>query len=130
MTYQAKSRFVCSYRGESDHEYKGKRYACRSFAAPGDGQTPTSADGHYNGDYFFTGILPTVGTIRNDDASLFHEFPPDDVCAMFPDYVPARWNADFSGLEYRGEKPETVVIHRLTWAKALWEANERLYASV
>jgi hypothetical protein len=102
-----KPQFVCSYRGAADYSYKGRQYVVRSFAVPGPGPTPTSADGHYNGDYYFTGILPSVGTIQVDHYP--HEFPPDEVCAFFPDCVPARWNADFTALEYRGERPETVT---------------------
>jgi hypothetical protein len=105
-----KPRFMCGFRGETDWEFKGRKYATRSAACPGDGRTETSADGWYNGDYYFVGILPAVGTIRNDDSKHFHEFPPDEVCALFPDYVPARWLPDFSALEYKGEKPQTITV--------------------
>jgi hypothetical protein len=95
-------RFVCGYRGATDYVYKGRKYVVRCFACPGPGATPTSEDGYYNGDYYRTGILPSVGTVMCDDSEHRHDYPPADVLAYFPNHVGARWRPDFSAVDYIG----------------------------
>ena len=99
--FQDKPQFISSYRGEADYLWRGRRWSVRDFAHD---------DGHYNGEnYFRDGILPTVGTVRGYSSDDFHDFPPAELMAHFPDHVGARWNADFSALEYDGDTPETVT---------------------
>jgi hypothetical protein len=93
-------RFVCGYAGETDYTYKGRKYAVRHWA--GD-------DGKYNGDYYATGIRPLVGCIRSDDSKHWHEFPPAEVLAFFPDMVGARFTADYR-VEYMGGSQPPVVV--------------------
>jgi hypothetical protein len=104
-----KPKNECGYRGASYWVYKGRKYITRTSAIPGDGPTATSQDGHYNGDYYYVGILPAVGTIMADDSAYFHDFPPAEVCAHFPDFTPARWTADWK-IEYQGEPPQTTNL--------------------
>lgn len=88
-----KIQFKVSYRGEAEYWYGGHEYCVRFFA---------NDDGYYNGNYYQTGIEPFVGTLRNRRD--FHEFPPQDVLevfkAEFPGIVGARYNSDFTEVEY------------------------------
>lgn len=100
-------RFVCGYRGETEYDIGGEKYATRYWAS---NEGPYG--GHYNGDYFAAGILPFVGTVRCLDAKKFGEFPPAHIVALFPGFVAARYptGADgrimfHCGAEYCGDKP-------------------------
>lgn len=109
-------RWVCSYRGEAEYHWQGRKFAVRTSAYD---------DGYYNGDYFETGIRPFVGTIRCDDCGRRFEFPPAEVCALFPDHEPARYLPEFVGVEYlSGKQPETVIdkaghVVAVFWARLL-----------
>jgi hypothetical protein len=78
--------FHLSYAGEAEYDIRkdGRllgRVSVRTF-----GNSRLA----YNGDYFQTGILPQVGTVRWDSSSKWHEFPPAEVVALFPGYVGCR----------------------------------------
>ncbi len=92
-------RFVFSYRGAADYVVKGRKYSVRSFAHD---------DGYYNGNYFAEGVRPLVGCVRSDESAYWHQFPPAEVLALFPDHVGARFTQDY-GIEYvTGHAPEVV----------------------
>lgn len=89
-----KPQFKVSYRGEAEYWLGGKEYCVRFFA---------NDDGHYNGNYFETGIRPFVGTVRNRRD--FFEFPAQEVLEIFaqefPGIVGAKYaQDDFSTVEY------------------------------
>jgi hypothetical protein len=88
-----KPRFKVSYRGEAEFWFNGREYCVRIFA---------NDDGHYNGNYFQSGILPFVGTVRNRRE--FFDFPPSEVIEAFaeeyPGIVGARYTEDFKSVEY------------------------------
>jgi hypothetical protein len=129
-TTNDKPRWTCSYRGNADYLWRGQKWRVRSHACPGGGATATSADGHYNGDYYFKGILPAVGTVMADDSERFHQFPPAELMAHFPLYVGARWLDDFSAIVYDGPAPEHFT---LPWGDvttpAIHEESERFWRS-
>jgi hypothetical protein len=88
-------QFVSSYAGESDYLVNGRKYRIRYFAIP----TMSYADG-----VFAREILPAVGTVRAYDSGGFYQFPPDDVVALFPGFIGARYAQDWT-MEYNGPAP-------------------------
>ena len=113
-----KSRFICSYQGESDYEWNGKRYHCRWTESP-----PSST-----GD---TGRR-SVGTVRPFCGDTL---PPEELMAHFPGYVPAGYLPDGTGDTHTFETtagdievlnrswqcpdpPHTVEIDGKLWAAA------------
>ena len=80
----ATKHFVVSYAGESEYDIRGDdhriigRVAVRTFG---------NRNGAWNGDYFETGILPSIGTVRWESHPQWMEFPPADIVALFPGYV-------------------------------------------
>lgn len=92
--HRVSGRFASSYQGETDYEYSGRRYAVRHHAC----------DYGYNGDYFETGILKQLGCVFRVNG-MADGYPPDDVIAAFPAYVPLtatfEWVDDPNG--YRGK---------------------------
>jgi len=117
-----KAEFSLSYAGESEYlirqNYKpiGK-VRVRTFGNK-------RMEPEYNGDYFQTGILPTVGTVMWKDCDKFHEFPPREIVALFPGYVGCRlilhpttpgftirdegFQWPTSEYQYDGPKPELI----------------------
>jgi hypothetical protein len=118
--------WICSYRGAADYTWRGKKYVVRSFGCPGTTPTPTSEDGHYNGDYYRTGILPCVGTVMCDYSGGRHEFPPAELCANFPNHVPARWTEHFATVEYATPRAPLIID---TCGYATTEEIARQYAA-
>lgn len=106
-----KPRFKCGYAGETEYEWRGNRYSVRSQA---------SWPERYNGDYFWKGVLPLCGCIRADSLALWHQFPPEELCAFFPEYTPARFRADYS-VEYKGPAP---IVHETTTERSPWRSWE------
>ena len=80
------SHFYLSYAGESEYDIRDNgrlvgRVSVRTFG---------NRRIVYNGDYYQTGILPTVGTVRWQSSSQWHEYPPAEVVALFPGFVGCR----------------------------------------
>ena len=78
--------FYLSYAGESEFYIRrdGRpigRVSVRHFG---------NSRMEYNGDYFQTGILSQIGTVRWSSSEQWRDFPPDDVVALFPGYVGCR----------------------------------------
>lgn len=78
--------FRVSYAGEVEYDIRqdGRilgRVAVRYFG---------NSRMAYNGDYFKTGILPQVGTVRWESSRQWHEFPPSELVALFPGFVGCR----------------------------------------
>lgn len=83
----------------------GVKYSVRTFAMP---------DGSHRADYWPT-VLAEVGTVRAYHFPEATQFPPADVMAEFPGYVPARINPERAyAVEYQGEPP-TVFLNHLGW---------------
>ena len=74
-------RFLVSYAGEAEYEIGGRAYSARYH-----GSTKAS----WNGDYFETGIKPSIGCVRYRDSDRWSEFPPAEVVALFPGFVGQR----------------------------------------
>lgn len=89
-------RFKVSYDGESEYDVGPYTVRVRRFA-----HARNTRD-----DYFPT-VRKQVGTIMNRDYGNYHKFPPPEVCAFWPDAVPARWTEDFQ-VEYLGPAPRIV----------------------
>jgi hypothetical protein len=109
--------WTVGFRGETEYEFKGRTYRVRTSAYDG---------GFYNGDYYETGILPFVGCISVGSGGNYQQFPPDELCALFPEYVPARYLPDFAGVEYLGEKPAVTTakwghVYAVAWVLELVE---------
>ena len=78
----------------------------------------------YNGDYFTTGILPQVGTVRWASSSQWHEFPPREIVNLFAGFVGCRLvfhpttpglrvtdkNYELPTVEYQYDGPAPVLI--------------------
>jgi len=108
---ETKPKFKVSYRGAADYTFQGREYVVRSFAHD---------DGHYNGNYYETGIEPFVGCVS--DRREFHTFPPQEVIEAFqeehPGIVGAKYAEDsFKDIEY--------TDHRQIWIK---ENDSTVYA--
>ena len=78
--------FYLSYGGESEYDiYDGARklgrVAIRHFG---------NRAAAWNGDYWETGILPQIGTVRWESPKQWRDFPPVEVVALFPGFVGAR----------------------------------------
>jgi hypothetical protein len=78
--------FFLSYAGESEWDIRDNgrlvgRVSVREFGNSRMG---------YNGDYFETGILQQVGTVRWYSCSHYDEFPPAEIVALFPGFVGCR----------------------------------------
>jgi hypothetical protein len=71
-----------SYQGATSYEMRGFHWEVRSHAED---------DGHYNGDYYETGIEPVCGCVylRSDVC----KFPPEWISVCFPCYTPSRWDS-------------------------------------
>lgn len=93
---QAKPKFICSYMGLFEYEINGKRYELRKEGHD---------DGHWNEGVYENSVIPTIGTIR---AFCSDDFPPEEVCAMFPGWVPCKWDSDLKKIVYRGDPPQIV----------------------
>lgn len=109
-----KPRFFCGYDGVTTYEYHGKRYEVR-YCCDDD---PRRNHYNYTPEEWQAQVVPTIGTIMNE--SNRREFPPAEVVAHFPDAIPARFNADFTAVEYDGPTPEilhTQIYRRLIWKK-------------
>lgn len=105
-----KPRFKVSYRGEADYLFEGKEYRVRFFAED---------DGHYNGDYYQTGIEPFVGCLSHKHD--FHEFPSPAVLEAFqeenPGIVGARYTDERCAKVEYTEPPQTRRKGRTVYAK-------------
>ena len=101
-------KFKVSYRGESDYTYNGKEYCVRYFAHD---------DGHYNGDYYRTGIAPFVGCLRNRRD--FFEYPSaaalEAVSEEYPGIVGAKYSEDFTKVSYT-DVPRTNIRNGTVYA--------------
>ena len=80
---------------------------------------------------FWGTLLGLVGTVRwsyqPHVVSCNQQFPDAELAAHFPDYVPARYTADYNTIEYDGEPP--VLIATSSGFKSLREttAHNQLY---
>lgn len=77
-------------------------------------------------DWYANGILPAVGAVRYVNFPLTEQFPSDAIMALFPGFVPARWDSATNAIV--AKQPPAVVRTRQgwLWAKA-WidEMTER-----
>ena len=89
-------QFVSSYMGEFDYTINGKRYRQRV-------STSEYERSVCNVGVFEREVLPCVGTVRGEPGI----FPPPEVMAEFPGYVPARWNPETNIIETDGT-PDVV----------------------
>jgi hypothetical protein len=92
-------RFLVSYAGEVEFEYKGERYEVRHRSFPG----PWA-------DYDGT-IVPWVGTVRvgyRPGPLGRNQFPPDDLLALVPGYVGAKYDPEAKTIEYHPGPPQVV----------------------
>ena len=90
-------QFVSSYMGEFDYTINGKRYRQRV-------STSEYERSVCNVGVFEREVLPCVGTVRGEPGI----FPPPEVMAEFPGYVPARWNPETKAIETDGT-PDVVT---------------------
>lgn len=107
-----KPTFFCGYDGVATYEYHGKRYEVR-FCCDDE---PKRNHYNYTPEEWQAQVVATVGTIMNEGNR--KEFPPAEVSAHFPGATPARFNADYSAIEYDGPTPATVhspLYHRIIW---------------
>jgi hypothetical protein len=116
-----KPQFKVSYRGESEYELNGRTYRVRYFAQD---------DGHYNGDYYKTGIEPFVGCLSNKHDE-HHKFPSSETIeafrAVYPGIVGARYvNNAFTEVEYTSE-PQTGWKGDTLYAKWWLDCIAKLY---
>lgn len=74
-------RFRLSYAGEVEYYVGRDLFSARYFGNP---------DMPWNGDYFETGIKPSIGCVRYADSSRWHEFPPPEVMELFSGFVAQR----------------------------------------
>lgn len=92
-------RFRVGYAGETSYTYKGREYNIQTHSM--------GTDFSWN-----EGVLEykkqLVGTLRNGNSDQFHQYPPDEVIAFFPGYIPMRWTADWKP-EYLGGVPPAVM---------------------
>lgn len=87
---------ICSYQGATDYDINNQRYEVRYRpCAMSEGKR-------------YTESIPFVGTVTRSHGR--QEFAPADIVALFPGYVAARWNADFSAVEYLpGAQPSVTM---------------------
>lgn len=117
-------RFISSYQGQTDYDYKGRRYGVRCFAHD---------DGHYNrsgcetGSYYEKGIEPLVGCLFHQSGGGYHDFPSPEALAIarqsYPEIVGARWLPGFTGIEYQEPRP---ALFRTKWGYVMpkWYAED------
>ena len=89
-------RFVSGYMGEIDYLVDGARY--RQRVSTSEYERSICNDGVFERE-----VLPCVGTVRGEPGI----FPPPEVMAEFPGYVPARWNPETNAIETDGT-PDVV----------------------
>ncbi len=93
--------FRVSYAGEVEYDIRkhGRilgRVAVRYFG---------NSRMAYNGDYFTTGILPQVGTVRWASSTQWQEFPPRDIVSLFHGFVGCR-------LVFHPRTPNLPITHK------------------
>jgi len=102
-------RFKLSYAGAVEYDiYDGYRKIAtvetRHFA---------NSRMDYNGDYYETGILPQVGTVRYLHHSDWLEFPSEEIAALFPGFVGQRLvfhgSGDETSVEYQYNGPAPIL---------------------
>ena len=99
---ERKPEFKVGYGGETAYTWRGKEWTvCHHSMNSG-----FWAKGYHAEKIAKTGTITSRGN--------YHEFPPDELCAWFPGYIPARWSADFKTLEYKGGVPPVVVPDELS----------------
>jgi len=108
-------QFIASYRGESDYTIGGKRYSVRHWG---------NDDGHYNGDYYATGIRPLIGCVRFHHYPDFHVFPSQEVMDLFPGFVAARLAHDTYAAEYINDAKPDLVLTSWGYEYPRWLAEQ------
>jgi len=78
--------FKISYAGEVEYDIRRDGLLIGRVAARYFGNSRMA----YSGDYFETGILPQVGTVRWESSAQWCQFPPPDVVSLFPGFVGCR----------------------------------------
>ncbi len=97
-----KAIFACGYAGETDYDIRDMATGrIVTKVAVRDGAWINFG---WNGDYFETGIKPTIGTVRFYSSTDWHNFPSAEIVALFPGYVGARFTTDYA-VEYDGPAP-------------------------
>jgi hypothetical protein len=89
MTQTLRPQFESSYQGSATYWVAGKQYELRAFARD---------DGHWTN---WPETRAQVGTIRFKHYPDFGDFPPAEVCALFPGYTPARYIGHPLVIEYQ-----------------------------
>jgi hypothetical protein len=104
--------FKVGYRGEVEYDVGGVRYSTQARAWDG---------GYYQPGVYEREVAPKVGCLfRTHNPS---EFPPPEVCALFPGWVPCRWNPEARRIEYQGGPP--AVRHDDVWGGLIAEVAHR-----
>lgn len=90
-------KFKVSYNLECEYEIGGRLYRVRhgchhSIIRP---------------DYL-PKVIALIGTVIHKNE--VHTFPAQEIVALFPGMVGARWTEDFQAVEYDGPKPETETV--------------------
>jgi hypothetical protein len=113
------TRMIASYKGETEYDINGTRYAVRFRAFDDDRQT--FAPGVFDRE-----IVPHVGTIYR-----YHErhlWPDAAIVALFPGYIASRWNPETNATEYRAdESPATEREAGALVAAAQTKADRELW---
>lgn len=120
-----KPRWVCSYRGQLEIEWRGKRYELQYSA-----EDWVPGVWNYTKDEYERQVVARVGTIMSYIPR--GDFPPDELAEFYPGYVLAKFDpSDWSVIYKDGKKPETVYSNlygtlAAQRAKELVELNVRL----
>jgi hypothetical protein len=94
-------QFVVSYDLQCEYRIGDRCYRVRSGAH----------EGNTRSEYYWSGVVPMVGTVSCRDNP--HEFPPAEVLALFPGFVGARWNENFTAIEYT-DQPADILEHGMS----------------
>ncbi len=100
------ARFISSYQGSATYEIP---HSYDQYGLPETVEVRTHAYdlNSFKADVFAREIIPAVGTIKRYHGA--DMWPSPAACAMFPEYVPARWNPDTNEIEYRdGQRPDVT----------------------
>lgn len=97
-----KPQFFAGYGGQTTYEYKGKRYEV-SYCCDDD---PTLGHWNYTPDAWKAQRVAAIGTVMNECNR--KEYPPAELAEHFPGYVLARFNDDYSAIEYAAPAPQIV----------------------
>ena len=84
-------QFISSYMGELEYRVNGTCYRQRV-------STTEYERSICNAGVWEREVLPSVGTVKGEPGV----FPPPEVMAEFPGYVPARWNPETGAIETDG----------------------------